>query len=315
MIGRLTSMQVLPEVKHSKILITGAQGFIGRYLTREIVKYNPKQPLLLGKSPRRNFEDAPTAEYIQMDLRNRESLESLARLHNFDVIYNLAEKIDQSTGAGKYEEQFAINYLATLYLVEAFQSKVKKFIQIGTNAEYGNAPVSHHSTTTREQPNSAYGVSKLAATKMLIAKLQSENINVKIIRPFLVFGVGQNPKSLLGQVLNAIKTNEPLKTSAKQQTRDFISVIKVVEKLVENLTIFQEDLQIENCCARVEIKILDVLEYICSINANFSYYFQSSMVRKTEMIRSLGFVDFQDTNEERIKVVKEDLRDWLQCEV
>ena len=103
-------MQVLPEVKHSRILITGAQGFIGRYLTREIVKYNPKQPLLLGKSPRRNFEDAPTAEYIQMDLRNRESLESLARLHNFDVIYNLAEKIDQSTGAGKYEEQFAINY-------------------------------------------------------------------------------------------------------------------------------------------------------------------------------------------------------------
>jgi nucleoside-diphosphate-sugar epimerase len=303
-------MIVLPEWNESRILITGAQGFIGRHLTRAIAQLKPEKLVLVSQSKQRHPEDAPNAEYMQLDLRNKVDVQKFSKNQEFDIIYNLAGKIDQSIGEGKYEEQFSINYLATLYLIEAFQDKVKLFVHIGTNAEYGNAPVPHDPHQTCEQPNSAYGVSKLAATKMLLAKAQSQNLNVKIFRPFLVFGKGQNPKSLLGQVVHAIRTKTPLETSADQQTRDFISVSRVVDRLT-NRDVLMSDDKIENCCTEIELKIRDVLEFVQNHQISFSYKYQTTLVRKTELLRSYGV---SQTPSNLINVQK-DIQEWLLCEV
>jgi nucleoside-diphosphate-sugar epimerase len=303
-------MMVLPEWNDSRILITGAQGFIGRHLTRAIAKLEPKKLVLISQSTQRHPEDAPNAEYVQLDLRNKVEVQQFSQNQEFDIIYNLAGKIDQSIGEGKYEEQFSINYLATLYLAEAFQDKVKLFVHIGTNAEYGNAPVPHNPELTCEQPNSAYGVSKLAATKMLLAKAQSQNLNVKIFRPFLVFGVGQNPKNLLGQVINAIQTKTPLETSADQQTRDFILVSRVIDRLT-NRTVLMSGEKIENCCTGIELKIRDVLDFVQNYNISFSYKYQDALIRKTELLRSYG-VSQTPSN---LMNVQKDIQEWLSCEV
>jgi nucleoside-diphosphate-sugar epimerase len=303
-------MIVLPEWNESRILITGAQGFIGRYLTRAIAQLEPKKLVLVSKSKQRYPEDAPGADYVQLDLRNKVDVQHFSQNQEFDIIYNLAGKIDQSIGEGKYEEQFTTNYLATLYLVEAFQDKVKLFVHIGTNAEYGNAPVPHDQHLTCEQPNSAYGVSKLATTKMLLAKTQSQNLNVKIFRPFLVFGIGQNPNSLLGQVVHAIQTKIPLETSADQQTRDFISVSRVIERLLDRRALMSDD-KIENCCTGVELKIRDVLEFIQDHQITFSYKYQTALVRKTELFRSYGI----SQTPSNLKDVQKDIQEWLLCEV
>jgi nucleoside-diphosphate-sugar epimerase len=303
-------MTDLPEWRDSSILITGAQGFIGRHLTRAIAQLNPKKLVLLGSSVQRHPDDAPMAKYVQLDLRNKTDVQNFAQNEDFDIIYNLAGKIDQSVGEGKYEEQLEINYLATLYLVEAFQDKVNLFVHIGTNAEYGNAPVPHDPYLTCEQPNSAYGVSKLAATKMLLAKAQSQNLNVKIFRPFLVFGVGQNPKSLLGQVISAIQTKKPLETPADQQTRDLISVSRVVERLTNRVVLTSGE-KIENCCSGIELKIRDVLDFVQNHNISFSYKYQSALVRKTELLRSYGV----SHNPSNLTDVKKDIQQWLSCEV
>jgi nucleoside-diphosphate-sugar epimerase len=303
-------MTGLPKWNESRILITGAQGFIGRHLTRAIAQLEPKKLVLVSQSKQRYPEDAPNAEYVQLDLRNKVEVQEYSQNQEFDVIYNLAGKIDQSVGEGKYEEQLEINYLATLYLVEAFQDKVNLFVQIGTNAEYGNAPVPHDPYLTCEQPNSAYGVSKLAATKMLLAKAQSQNLNVKIFRPFLVFGVGQNPKSLLGQVVHAIQTKTPLETSADQQTRDFISVARVVDRLT-NRDVLMSDDKIENCCSGIELKTRDVLDFVQNHHISFSYKYQSALVRKTELLRSYGV----SHNPSNLTDVRKDIQQWLSCEV
>lgn len=303
-------MIVLPEWNESRILITGAQGFIGRHLTRAIAQLEPKKLVLISRSKQRYLEDAPNAEYVQLDLRNKVDVQQFSQNQEFDFIYNLAGQIDQSIGEGKYEELFSINYLATLYLVEAFENKVNLFVHIGTNAEYGNAPVPHDPHLTCEQPNSAYGVSKLAATKMLLAKAQSQNLNVKIFRPFLVFGKGQNPKSLLGQVVQAIQTKTPLETSADQQTRDFISVSRVVERLT-NRAILMSDDKIENCCTGIELKIRDVLDFVQNRHISFTYKYQIALVRKTELLRSYG-VSLTSSN---LTDIKKDIQEWLLCEV
>lgn len=303
-------MTDLPEWHDSSILITGAQGFIGRHLTRAIAQLNPKKLVLLGSSAQRHPDDAPMAKYVQLDLRNKTDVQNFAQNEDFDIIYNLAGKIDQSVGEGKYEEQFAINYFATLHLVEAFQKKLKLFVHTGSNAEYGNAPVPHDPQLTCEQPNSAYGVSKLAATKMLLAKTQSEDLSLKIFRPFLVFGVGQNPKSLLGQVVHAIQTKTPLETSANQQTRDFISVSRVVTQFL-NRDILTSDTKLENCCSGVGLRIKDVLNFVKSQQKDFDYTYHEALVRKAELLKSYGKIH----NPTSLINIKEDIKEWLSCEV
>lgn len=303
-------MTDLPEWHDSSILITGAQGFIGRHLTRSIAQLHPKKLVLVGSSVQRHPDDAPMAKYVQLDLRNKTDVQNFAQNEDFDIIYNLATKIDQSIGEGKYEEQFAINYFATLYLVEAFQEKTKLFVHTGSNAEYGNTPVPHNSQLTCEQPNSAYGVSKLAATKMLLAKAQSENLSLKIFRPFLVFGVGQNPKSLLGQVINAIRTKTTLETSANQQTRDFILVSRVVAQFL-NREVLMSNPILENCCSGVGLRIRDVLDFVKSEHRDFNYIYHEALVRKTELLESYGKTHISIS----LKTVKEDIREWLLCEV
>jgi nucleoside-diphosphate-sugar epimerase len=300
----------LPEWNESRILITGTQGFIGRHLTRAIAQLEPKKLVLVSQSKQRYPEDAPNAEYFQLDLQNKVEVQQFSQNQEFDIIYNLAGKIDQSIGEGKYEEQFSINYLATLYLVEAFQDKVKLFVHIGTNAEYGNAPVPHDPHLTCEQPNSAYGVSKLAATKMLLAKAQSQNLNVKIFRPFLVFGIGQNPKSFLGQVAHAIHTKTPLETSANQQTRDFISVSRVVAQFL-NREVLMSNATLENCCSGVGLRIRDVLDFVKSQQKGFNYTYHEALVRKTELLESYG----KTQSPLSLMTAKKDIREWLLCEV
>ena len=102
-------MSDMPSWNNRRILITGAQGFIGRHLTKAIAVLNPKELILVGQSVQKYPEDAPIAQYVQLDLRNRSAVEDFARDREFDTIFNLAGKIDQSIRPNIYQEQMEIN--------------------------------------------------------------------------------------------------------------------------------------------------------------------------------------------------------------
>ena len=276
-------MSDMPSWNNRRILITGAQGFIGRHLTKAIAVLNPKELILVGQSVQKYPEDAPIAQYVQLDLRNRSAVEDFARDREFDTIFNLAGKIDQSIRPNIYQEQMEINYLGTLNLVESFLGKVKHFIQMGSNAEYGNATTPHGPQTV-ELPNSAYGVSKLAATKMILAKRQSENFPGTVVRPFLVFGTGQNERSFLGLIVTSIKESKVFETTSCTQTRDFTPVEFVVESLIN---VDSSDVLL-NICSGVEIQLIDVLNTVSVNFTNFKYELGKISERKTELKQSLG---------------------------
>jgi GDP-4-dehydro-6-deoxy-D-mannose reductase len=300
----------LPNWNQARILVTGAQGFIGQHLTKKLSSFNPQRLILLGRSESNLKKNESSLEYVRLDLTNKTDIVSFAQQNEIDIIYNLAGRIDQSTGLGKYEDLFTANYLTALHLVEAFQDKIKLFVHIGTNAEYGNAPIPHHPVMTCEEPNSAYGVSKLAATKMLLAKAQSENLKIKVFRPFLVFGQGQNANSLLEQVVKACKVKEKMLTSANKQTRDFISVVRVVDKLIDR-DVLLSDVKVENICSGSEIAIRDILESVKLRFSGFNYMYTETFVRRSEITRSVGFIE----NQIGVEDVKEEVVRWILCQI
>jgi len=279
-------------LKNKRVLITGAGGFIGAALAAEVAKGEPKQLICAGRSPVQAQEAVKDAQYVTVDLRSVEQVQDWARTIGkpFDVVFHAAGKIDQSVRSGIYREQFALHADSTIHLMDALLQTGGwgRFVHVGSNAEYGDAPCPQ-SAETREEPNSAYGCSKLAATKLVIARGKSEKLDTIVARPFLVYGAGQNPKSFLGAALSAAKEGATFPTTPGEQTRDFVSVEKVVADLIAaadpaNLP----SGEVVNVCTGVERTIKSVLEQLQNVFVGFIPQFSSVEYRPTELMRSSG---------------------------
>lgn len=149
-----------------KILLTGATGFIGNHLIRDLIKYEITSISLRKKQPE------------HLDLKN------------YDAVIHLAALVHQMQRA-QNEEYFRINCDLTLALAKkAKKDGVNHFIFMSTIKVYGEKttkiPLDEKSSC---HPNDPYGASKLAAEEGLLA-IASEDFTVSIIRIPLVYGEG-----------------------------------------------------------------------------------------------------------------------------
>lgn len=149
-----------------KLFLTGATGFIGNHLLKDLTEHR----------------------ITPMSLHNTQ-VEKL-NLGGFDAVIHLAALVHQMQGASK-EEYFRINFDLTLSLAKkAKNNGVKHFIFMSTIKVYGEetttAPLDEKSPC---HPNDPYGESKLAAEEGLLA-MTSEDFMVSIIRIPLVYGEG-----------------------------------------------------------------------------------------------------------------------------
>lgn len=275
-----------------RILITGAGGFIGAALAATVAEARPKILTCAGRSLVPPDCAVANAQYVTVDLRSAEQTDQWARTlaHPFDVVFHAAGKIDQAVRPGIYAEQFALHADSTYHLMDALLQSGGwgRFVHVGSNAEYGDAPCPQ-SAETREEPNSAYGCSKLAATKLVIARGKSENLDTVVARPFLVYGAGQNPRSFLGAALSAAKTGSAFPTTPGEQTRDFVSVEKVVADLIAvadpaNLSRGA----VVNICTGVERSVKSILKQMQSAFPGFAPDFGAVEYRQAELMRSAG---------------------------
>lgn len=159
-----------------KLFLTGATGFIGNHLIKDLIKYETTSISLQKTQP----------EHLN--------------LKSYGAIIHLAALVHQMQGAKK-EEYFRINCDLTLALAKkAKKDGVKHFIFMSTIKVYGEEttkiPLNEESPC---HPNDPYGESKLAAEEGLLA-MASEDFTVSIIRIPLVYGEG-----VKANMLNLIK--------------------------------------------------------------------------------------------------------------
>jgi nucleoside-diphosphate-sugar epimerase len=299
-----------PLFAGKSLLITGSNGFIGRHTARAAAHAGFSEVILLSRSSAVGTgglqpassglppEQGASFSGVTFDLLDRSSLNAFAHSRTFDFIINLAGKIDHSSGPDIFSRQFEINFQTTLNLVEAFQNRVGRFIQVGSGMEYGVAPVPH-TPDGPVAPASAYGASKLAASQLVLAKARSEKFPGLVARPFSVYGDGQPEKSFLGTALAAARKGQGFPTTLGEQTRDFVPVEKVAAELIGLCALSDESLgQIFNLCTGVELSLRRVLEIIKELFPAFTPGFGAIPYRDTELMRSAGFPFRSWTKEE-----------------
>ncbi|MFB5650197.1 GDP-mannose 4,6-dehydratase [Leptospira wolffii] len=282
-----------------KYLVTGADGFVGTYLTRELLENQDREILGLGVRPSDRQLAFP---YKFCDLRDFDSLSATLGSFSPDIVFHLAGQAFVPRAIENPQETLMINVGGTLNLLEYFRlsGKPVQIVYISSSEVYGNLksenlPVSENHPVGPVNP---YATSKVAAEEYCLQYARSsKNIRALIARPFNHIGVGQNPNFVVPnfcrQVLESISKksgSEPaeIQVGDLTPTRDFLHVRDVVRAYIL-LSEFGKSGEIYNISSGKETSIFQILQWIIEAAKTEVLAKQDpERMRPMEMVRSLG---------------------------
>ena len=120
---------------------------------------------------------------------------------NYDYVVNASGHKDNKNTAAEKIDIKKTHFFALINLVNIFLNrKIRKFIQIGSSAEYGIAPAPQKETFDFK-PISTYGEAKLASTQLLQILYKTQLFPATILRPFQVYGPNQGVNKIIPEVI------------------------------------------------------------------------------------------------------------------
>lgn len=167
-----------------KVLVTGANGFVGSHIVEELIAAGHQPICMVRKSSDLSWIDGLPVTYRFGDIRNADILPEI--VDGIDAVVHAAGALR----ARRQETYYEINQYATRALaVAAFKHNIyfKKFVYISSQAAMGPAgSMTPKSLEDPETPLSDYGKSKLAGEKELLPL--RDKLRYTILRPASVYG-------------------------------------------------------------------------------------------------------------------------------
>lgn len=262
-----------------KLAITGATGFIGRYIVEDLLRQN-FDVLVTGT----NREKASTfpwfkdVEFIEIDLNKTQPESVLKEIATADKLLHLAW-----SGLPNYKSLFHFeqNLMPQYYFLKNLINLGVLDITItGTCFEYGkkNGCLTEEMETN---PENSYALAKDTLHNFLKELQKVNDFKLKWVRLFYMHGTGQAESSILSQLDNAIQNNmDHFNMSAGEQIRDYLSVQEVASKL-GRVALHPEFNGTINCCSGKGISIRNLVE-------------NHLREKKYELKLNLGFYPYND---------------------
>ncbi|TET06047.1 NAD-dependent epimerase/dehydratase family protein [Candidatus Dependentiae bacterium] len=253
-----------------KVLVTGGCGFIGSHLAEHLVALGSEVTVLddLSGGFIENIEKIKDKiTFIQDTVTCKKACLDASR--NKDIIFHLAAFISVPESVEKPEMCHKINVDGTVNLLEAARvNDVERFVLSSSGSVYGPYEIECHEEL-QCYPQSPYAFSKYIGE--LYCRQYAINYGLKTIslRYFNVYGPRQNPKSAYAAAyatfVQQMQQNKPIIVYGDgKQTRDFVSVFRVVEA---NLILAMQDAnklkgQVFNIATGKSITILKLIDQI-----------------------------------------------------
>lgn len=213
--------------------VTGGCGYIGTFLIRQLIKRG-YQVISFDLQITENFmlEFGESVVTVSGDLQSQNLCEAL-EFYKPTHVFHLAGLKNRTNSPEEFCYSMDINYKGTLNLFSTLAGKkwIQHIVTIGTSEEYGSAQPPF-SEETREMPNSAYGLSKLAATRLALLYHNQFCLPVTVLRPSIAYGPNQGNEMFLPALINTLRSGEQFKMTQGDQLRDFIYIDDLVDAII-----------------------------------------------------------------------------------
>lgn len=251
-----------------RILVTGANGFVGKYMIACLKEMNFEVVASV-----RTKSDA--ADELEMDLLNNENTKKIIKNIQPNFIIHLAGQSSVSLSWKEKEETINNNVLGTLHLLDAvLESKIAcRILNIGSSEEYGfvyptESPINE---ANLPRPMSPYGISKLTAGLLSLQYAKAYQMDIIHTRTFNHVGPGQSLGFVTQDFAKQIsdiekKLVEPIITVGNLDSiRDFTDVRDIVKAYVM-LMLKGKSGEVYNICSGHGIKIRDILNQLLEMS-------------------------------------------------
>jgi nucleoside-diphosphate-sugar epimerase len=259
-----------------KILVTGATGFIGKFVIEELLKNNYQVIATSSakeKATKKNW--FTQVDYIEFNLKEFDNTVNYQQYFNYpDAVIHLAwEGLPNYKSAFHTEENLPRHFAFIKNLVTNGQ---KNITITGTCFEYGMQQ-GCLTESMESLPANYYAIAKDTLRKQLQLLQQQNTFLLKWVRLFYMYGEGQNPNSLLSQLDTALQKGEPVfNMSGGEQVRDYLPVEKVAFNIC-SIAMQTTVTGIINCCSGNGITVKQFVQnYLTqknkSITLNLGFY-------------------------------------------
>ena len=251
-----------------KILVTGADGFIGSHLCEKLVKRGHDVKAFVYYNTFNSFGWLDSIEkkikkslkIFPGDIRD----ENLVRkaMKGCDLVINLAALIGIPYSYNSPKSYFETNVQGTLNIFQSAKDyKIKKVIHTSTSEVYGTAkyiPIDENHPLDGQSP---YSASKIAADQLAISFYKSFNTPVAIIRPFNTYGPRQSARAIIPTIiLQMINGNKKINLGAVKTTRDFSFIDDTVDAYLAAIKAKDIEGEVINLGSGHETSILDLVK-------------------------------------------------------
>ncbi len=218
-----------------RALVTGGAGFIGSHVADRFLSDGWSVDIIDNLSSGRRENVASAARLHVMDIRSTDAADLVAG-GSFDVIAHLAAQIDVRKSVDDPAFDASVNVLGALNLVEAMRradgSKRARLVFSSTGgALYGDHATPPNAETVAKEPDSPYGIAKLATELYLSYYARIQGMDMAAVRFSNVYGPRQDPHGEAGVVAifcQRILSGRPITIFGDgMQTRDYVHVSDV----------------------------------------------------------------------------------------
>lgn len=212
-----------------KVLVTGADGFIGSHLTEELVKkgYDVKAFVFYNSFNTWGWLDSLDADIMKHveifsgDVRDPHGVKTA--MTGCEVVFHLAALIGIPFSYHSPDAYVDTNIKGTLNVLQAARElELDRVLITSTSEVYGTAKYVPIDENHPFQGQSPYSATKIGADRLAESFYRSFNLPVSIVRPFNTYGPRQSARAVIPTIITQLLAGkEEIKLGSLTPTRDF----------------------------------------------------------------------------------------------
>jgi UDP-glucose 4-epimerase len=252
----------LATLHASKVLITGASGFVGTHLTNALIGMGVQ---VCGLS-RRVPVSQVGIQYVSANIIDKDIINNIISDLRPTHIFHLAASKERGNEVAGFRRSYETNLLGTLSLLEACVrlEPSPKIISLGTCEEYGQISGPYYENM-REISVSNYSCSKVAVTNMIQSFFLGHGLSAVVLRPSLTYGPGQGNEMFLPLLIRSLMGGLSFPMTAGEQMRDYIHVQDLVQAMILASVNSEANGQIFNISSAIPIRLIDLANSVADM--------------------------------------------------